>query len=77
MLLGNEEEVKKRLIKEEDDLSRLFVNLSAFMQSNDYDKLPLMEQNLMFLQKQCMSMYSNILNMRIGLIEKRIDKIQF
>ena len=71
MLLGNESEVIERIKNEATDIDKNIGKLSIFLDSEEFEKLPILEKQLMYLQKQSMLLFSSILHTRILAIGER------
>ena len=71
MLLGNEKEVRERLVDEMRDLRTKQEFLEKFMESEDFEKLPKSEKYLMIQQDFAMDQYVKILDKRFCAIRDR------
>lgn len=71
VLCGNETDVMSRIKRERTSLLSKYNKLVAFMQDTAFQKLPRLEQELMYHQKFCMFNYAEALGSRYRAIEAR------
>ena len=59
------EQIKKELEQEYEELNKKFLKLEEFAWTNEFKSLPQIQQDLLFLQGNAMGNYCQILQMRI------------
>ncbi len=57
---------QERVINELEELNEKLSKLSDFLQTEFYDSLPQIEQDMLLMQKNVMTVYANILASRIS-----------
>ncbi len=57
---------QERVINELEELNEKLSKLSDFLQTEFYDSLPQVEQDMLLMQKNVMTVYANILASRIS-----------